>query len=162
MPQQILHEVWFKHLLLMQETQPECFTVAEPAEQLQAGFRNWWSRDRVFVIVDSYANFIGSIGGIVLSIVLLAVWLVIGSVMGYSNDNWWLIIGTYTGLVRLHASFFCKSSNAQTDIIDNLESCLSVQNLPSSVVFKKSLMLWSAFVQMHALLCELAAVCTVS
>ena len=86
--------------VIMQDIQPECFTVAEPAEQLQAGFRNWWSRNLgIFVIVDGYANFIGSIGGIVLSIVLLAVWLVIGSVMGYSNDNWWLIIGTYTGLV---------------------------------------------------------------
>ena len=85
----------------MQNTQPEIFSVTEPAEQLQAGFCGWWSRKLgIFVIVDGYANFIGSIGGIVLSIVLLAVWLVIGSVMGYSNNNWWLIIGTYTGLVR--------------------------------------------------------------
>ncbi len=107
----------------MQDTQPECSTVTEPAEQLQAGFDSWWSRNLgIFVIVDGYANFIGSIGGIVLSIVLLAVWLVIGSVMGYRNDNWWLIIGTYTGLVRLSymPGLFCISSNAQTDIVETL------------------------------------------
>jgi len=121
----------------VQDTQPECFTITEPAEQLQAGFRGWWSRKLgVFVIVDGYANFIGSIGGIVLSIVLLAVWLVIGSVMGYSNGNWWLIIGTYTGLVRLSYMpiFICKSNNAQTNIIDTLQRCLSVHRWSSSVV----------------------------
>lgn len=34
-----------------------------------------------------------------LSIVLLGVWLGLGKVMGYDDSNWWLIIGTYTGLV---------------------------------------------------------------
>lgn len=93
-----------------QDIQPECFKVAEPAEQLLPGFRNWWSRNLgIFVIVDGYANFIGSIGGIVLSIVLLAVWLVIGSVMGYSNDNWWLIIGTYTGLAGFIDAFVLRN-----------------------------------------------------
>ncbi|DBA73208.1 hypothetical protein WJX77_010591 [Trebouxia sp. C0004] len=93
-----------------QNIQPECLTVTEPAEQLQAGFRGWWSRNLgVFVIVDGYANFIGSIGGIVLSIVLLAVWLVIGSIMGYSNDNWWLIIGTYTGLAGFIDAFVLRN-----------------------------------------------------
>ena len=53
----------------------------------------------MYAVVDRYANFMGSIGGIIWSVMLLAVWLVIGSFMGYSNANWWLIIGTYTGLV---------------------------------------------------------------
>ena len=121
----------------MQDTQPESFTVTEPAEQLQAGFRGWWSRNLgIFVIVDGYASFIGSIGGILLSIVLLAVWLVIGSVMGYSNDNWWLIIGTYTGLVRLSYTpcFFCKSNNAQTNTVVTLLRCLRVHRRSFSVV----------------------------
>ena len=125
----------------MQDTQPESFTVTEPAEQLQAGFRGWCSRKLgIFVIVDGYANFIGSIGGIVLSIVLLAVWLVIGSVMGYSNDNWWLIIGTYTGLVRRQAtcltccSSLCKSNNAQTYIANTLLRGQPVHRRSFSVV----------------------------
>jgi len=137
---------------VVQDIQPECFTVTEPAEQLQAGFRGWWSRNfGACVIVDGYANFIGSIGGIVLSIVLLAVWLVIGSVMGYSNDNWWLIIGTYTGLVRCPAtclnqcSFIRKSSNVQTDMIDTLLTFLSVHRWSSSVVITRAAWLGPCF-----------------
>ena len=34
-----------------------------------------------------------------LSLVLLGVWLGLGKMMGYDDSNWWLIIGTYTGLV---------------------------------------------------------------
>ena len=95
---------------------PKSLATAEPlgaplpegvttAEQLQApvpeGLKGWWQYNfGVYVIVDRYANFIGSISGIILSCVLLAIWLVIGRVMGYDNANWWLIIGTYTGLVR--------------------------------------------------------------
>lgn len=51
-------------------------------------------------IVDRYALFIGSISGIILSVLLLGVWLGLGKLMGYNDSNWWLIIGTYTGLVR--------------------------------------------------------------
>jgi len=75
-----------------------------------------------------------------LSIVLLAVWLVIGSVMGYSNDNWWLIIGTYTGLVRRQAtcltccSSLCKSNNAQTYIANTLLRGQPVHRRSLSVV----------------------------
>jgi len=87
----------------------------------------------------------------VLSIVLLAVWLVIGSVMGYSNDNWWLIIGTYTGLVRCPAtclnqcSFIRKSSNVQTDMIDTLLTFLSVHRWSSSVVITRAAWLGPCF-----------------
>ncbi|KAL0045909.1 hypothetical protein WJX82_008219 [Trebouxia sp. C0006] len=103
----VAFRIFYKDL---KDTQPESFTVTEPAEQLQAGFRGWWSRNLgIFVIVDGYASFIGSIGGILLSIVLLAVWLVIGSVMGYSNDNWWLIIGTYTGLAGFIDAFVLRN-----------------------------------------------------
>lgn len=54
-----------------------------------------------YACVDKYAKLIGSIGGIILSLLLLGLWLGLGKVMGYNNPNWWLIIGTYTGLVRI-------------------------------------------------------------
>ena len=91
-----------QHASVLQDKQPETFEVSEPAQQLESGYCGWYKRNLgVYVIVDRYANFIGSIAGIVLSAVLLAVWLVIGSIMGYGNANWWLIIGTYTGLVSI-------------------------------------------------------------
>ena len=37
-----------------------------------------------------------------LSTTLLIVWISLGKIMGYGNDNWWLIIGAYTGLVSPH------------------------------------------------------------
>ena len=51
------------------------------------------------VIVDRYACFMGSIGGLTMTFGLLIVWIILGDIIGYSNDNWWLAIGTYTGLV---------------------------------------------------------------
>ena len=91
---------------MLQELQPQSFTVTEPTKEPQSGICGWWKHNfGVYVIVDRYANFIGSIGGIILSVVLLAVWLVIGSIMGYGNANWWLIIGTYTGLVSTSTCF---------------------------------------------------------
>ena len=85
----------------LQDTEPEAYTAPEPANQPQGGLCSWQRlKSGVYVVVDRYANFMGSIGGVIWSVMLLAVWLVIGSFMGYSNANWWLIIGTYTGLVR--------------------------------------------------------------
>lgn len=54
-----------------------------------------------YTCVNTYAKFMGSIGGITLSLLLLGLWLGLGKVMGYDNSNWWLIIGTYTGLVSI-------------------------------------------------------------
>ena len=44
--------------------------------------------------VERYSAFIGGVGGIVLSLLLLGGWLGLGKAMGYGNANWWLIIGT--------------------------------------------------------------------
>lgn len=45
-----------------------------------------------------YAALMGSGYGFVLSGILFIVWVVIGKPMGYSDD-WWLIIGTTTGVI---------------------------------------------------------------
>ena len=59
------------------------------------------------VCVDRYAMFMGSIGGLILSVLLLGVWVGLGTPMGYDNPNWLLIIGTYTGLVTCYAAMAC-------------------------------------------------------
>lgn len=64
--------------------------------------------------MDRYARFMSSLWGLLLSLALLCVWLGLGNVMGYGNSNWWLIIGTYTGLVRPCASLTWHLSLSKT------------------------------------------------
>ncbi|VEU20218.1 DEKNAAC101027 [Brettanomyces naardenensis] len=49
-------------------------------------------------VISIYADVIGTGIGLVISLCVFAVWLAIGPTMKW-NSNWWLIIGTYTGLV---------------------------------------------------------------
>ena len=75
--------------------------------QRQPGCLGWLSANfGVHVCVDRYALFMSSLAGLLLSLALLGVWFGIGSVMGYGQPNWWLIIGTYTGLVGMRV-FTC-------------------------------------------------------
>ncbi|KAL3151416.1 low-affinity Fe(2+) transport protein [Trebouxia sp. C0009 RCD-2024] len=62
-----------------------------------------------YTCVNTYAKFMGSIGGITLSLLLLGLWLGLGKVMGYDNSNWWLIIGTYTGLAGFIDAFVLRN-----------------------------------------------------
>lgn len=55
-----------------------------------------------------YADVVGTLVGIVLLIVVLIVWVCIGPVMSW-NDNWWLLIGTYAGLVGLIDGFVLRN-----------------------------------------------------
>jgi low-affinity ferrous iron transport protein len=48
--------------------------------------------------IDFYAHFIGSGVGVTISAVIVVAWIAVGHRMGW-DSNWWLIIGTYTGLV---------------------------------------------------------------
>lgn len=57
--------------------------------------------DRVSVgnrAIDYYAAIMGSGAGVVISAIVFIVWISIGPKMQW-NSNWWLIIGTFTGLV---------------------------------------------------------------
>ncbi|KAL3230408.1 Low-affinity Fe(2+) transport protein [Nakaseomyces bracarensis] len=55
-------------------------------------------RSRLEVVIDWYADIIGTGVGVVIVVAVFAVWLGIGKPLNW-DDNWWLIIGTYTGLV---------------------------------------------------------------
>ncbi|KAG0668278.1 low-affinity Fe(2+) transport protein [Maudiozyma exigua] len=48
--------------------------------------------------IDWYADVIGTGIGVVVAIIVFGVWIGIGTPMHW-GDDWWLIIGTYTGLV---------------------------------------------------------------
>lgn len=53
------------------------------------GLRKW---------ISVYAEIIGTGIGVLVTIVVFVTWVCVGHLMQY-NSNWWLIIGTYTGLV---------------------------------------------------------------
>ncbi|KAJ8607001.1 hypothetical protein MRB53_040598 [Persea americana] len=51
-----------------------------------------------------YAEVVGTLVGIALLFAVIIAWLAIGPVLQF-NANWWLIIGTYAGLIGLHDGF---------------------------------------------------------
>lgn len=59
---------------------------------------HWAPANKFERTLDWYAAFIGSGYMVSLSVALLALWLGIGHPLAWS-DNWWLIIGTFTGVV---------------------------------------------------------------
>ncbi|KAK9236569.1 Low affinity iron permease-domain-containing protein [Lipomyces kononenkoae] len=55
-----------------------------------------------------YADVVGTLVGIVLMGIVLVVWIVIGPAMKF-DANWWLIIGTYTGLIGMNDGFVLRN-----------------------------------------------------
>lgn len=49
-------------------------------------------------LIRRYASFIGSGYAALVSLILFVVWLGLGHLMSW-GDNWWLIVGTWTGVV---------------------------------------------------------------
>ncbi|RLV83675.1 Low-affinity Fe [Meyerozyma sp. JA9] len=58
--------------------------------------------------IDIYADLIGTGAGVVLAAGVLVAWLAVGHLMKWSS-TWWLIIGTYTGLVGFLDGFVLRS-----------------------------------------------------
>ena len=57
--------------------------------------------------IDDYADLIGTGVGVVLAACVFVAWLVVGHLMKW-NSTWWLIIGTYTGLVGFLDGFVLR------------------------------------------------------
>lgn len=55
-----------------------------------------------------YADVVGTLVGIALLIIVMVVWICIGPAMRW-DDNWWLLIGTYAGLVGLVDGFVLRN-----------------------------------------------------
>lgn len=59
-----------------------------------------------------YADFVGTLTGVAILIAVIIVWVAIGPAMGF-NANWWLLIGTYAGLIGLHDGFVLRNIQYQ-------------------------------------------------
>lgn len=95
-------------------------------------------RDRTQKCIDYYADIIGTGIGVAITVIVFAVWVGIGNIMQWSS-NWWLIIGTYTGLVGFFDGFVLREvyyritnheeSNYQL-LLDEYQSLMQCLNLP--------------------------------
>lgn len=66
--------------------------------------------------IDYYGDVIGSGVGVSVSAVVFTVWICMGNMMKWSPD-WWLIIGTYTGLVGFVDGFVLRNVYFRQDVI---------------------------------------------
>jgi low-affinity ferrous iron transport protein len=91
--------------------------------------------------IDIYAHVVGSGVGVVLSTIVFAIWIALGPTLHWS-DNWWLVIGTYTGLIGFVDGFvlrnvYFRQSNIVAEHLSTLreedEKIMSLLHLPSSL-----------------------------
>ncbi|KAG2196899.1 hypothetical protein INT47_005123 [Mucor saturninus] len=71
---------------------------------------------RAIRAIDYYGDVIGSGVGVSVSTVVFTVWICMGNMMNWSAD-WWLIIGTYTGLVGFIDGFVLRNVYFRQDVI---------------------------------------------
>ncbi|KAK3942031.1 low affinity iron [Diplogelasinospora grovesii] len=67
---------------------------------------------RVERAIDVYAFVVGGSVGVFISACVAVAWLSVGHVMGF-DANWWLIIGTYTGLVGFVDGFVLRNVHSR-------------------------------------------------
>ncbi|RDW75332.1 putative low affinity iron protein [Coleophoma cylindrospora] len=70
--------------------------------------------------IDYFADIMGSGIGVTLSLVVVAIWLSVGHLLEF-DDNWWLIIGTFTGLVGFIDGFILRNVYAREEVRVNQE-----------------------------------------
>lgn len=63
---------------------------------------------RIEKAIDFWAFIVGGSVGVVLSLAVAVAWGSVGDFMGF-DDNWWLIIGTYTGLMGFVDGFVLRN-----------------------------------------------------
>ncbi|KAI9054944.1 hypothetical protein LZ554_002087 [Drepanopeziza brunnea f. sp. 'monogermtubi'] len=63
--------------------------------------------NRVERQIDGFASVMGSGLGVAISILAVAIWFAVGPVLSF-DDDWWLIIGTFTGLVGFIDGFVLR------------------------------------------------------
>lgn len=67
-------------------------------------------------VIYYYADIIGTLVGIVFLVLVVITWAAVGPVFHF-NNTWWLLIGTYAGLVGLFDSFVLR--NVQNKVHQN-------------------------------------------
>ncbi|KAF7901242.1 hypothetical protein EAF00_003463 [Botryotinia globosa] len=58
--------------------------------------------------IDIFADVMGSGVGLLITLIVTVVWIAVGPILDF-NDNWWLIIGTFTGLVGFIDGFVLRN-----------------------------------------------------
>ncbi|KAF4342749.1 low-affinity iron zinc ion transport fet4 [Fusarium beomiforme] len=81
--------------------------IVNPETLMSAPRVSWLQR-----AINYYANVVGTLAGVALLIVVTIAWIAVGPVMHFST-NWWLLIGTYAGLVGLNDGFVMRNVQAQ-------------------------------------------------
>lgn len=65
-------------------------------------------------VIFYYADVVGTLVGIAILVTVLIAWLTVGPIMSF-NSNWWLLIGTYAGLIGMNDGF----------VLENVQSTLN-------------------------------------
>lgn len=77
-------------------------------------------RSRVQRAIDYYADLVGTLTGIAILLLVMIVWVAIGPAMSF-DSNWWLLIGTYAGLVGLNDGFVLRNVSNVLEGYENNE-----------------------------------------
>ncbi|GMM46586.1 hypothetical protein DAPK24_031610 [Pichia kluyveri] len=107
-------------------------------------------RDKIQKCISLYAHVVGNGLGLVISICVFSAWIGIGNVMHWSA-NWWLVIGSYTGLVGFIDGFVLREiffsitdyeHKKYLDLLKDSQEFLDMLNLPVELnrpVLKKTI-----------------------
>lgn len=78
-------------------------TKPNPIFEMPAVSRNWVEKK-----TDTFADIMGSGVGVAFSLLVTLAWICVGPILEF-NDNWWLIIGTFAGLMGFVDGFVLRS-----------------------------------------------------
>lgn len=65
-------------------------------------------RSTVQRAIDYYADLVGTLAGVAILVIIILAWVACGPALHF-NSNWWLLIGTYAGLVGLNDGFVLRN-----------------------------------------------------
>lgn len=75
-------------------------------------------RSRIQRAIDYYADLVGTLAGIAILIFVIIVWVAIGPALHF-DANWWLLIGTYAGLIGLNDGFVLRNVYTVLEEVEN-------------------------------------------
>jgi len=76
--------------------------------------------DRIQRGINYYADLVGTLLGIAILFLVLIVWVVIGPALSF-DSNWWLLIGTYAGLIGMNDGFVLRNVYNQIGRYENAQ-----------------------------------------
>ncbi|KAK6819075.1 hypothetical protein RU639_008110 [Aspergillus parasiticus] len=63
-------------------------------------------------VIFYYADFVGTLVGIAILVAVIIIWIAIGPLLHF-DSNWWLLIGTYAGLIGMNDGFVLRNMQAR-------------------------------------------------